>query len=115
MRDDGQRLLYILEAVANLEKYTTRGYEEFNSNELIRIWIAYHLQVIGEAAANLSREFREAHLGVPWSRIVGMRNILVHQYFGIDWREIWKTANIDIPSLKREVQLILDQIEETLP
>jgi len=114
MRDDRQRLLDILEAVANLEKYASRGYEEFSGNELIRIWIAYYLQVIGEAAASLSGEFRKAHSGVPWSRIVGMRNILVHQYFGIDWREIWKTVDIDIPGLKREVQLIIDRIEKTV-
>ena len=56
MRGDRQRLLDILEAVANLEKYASKGYEEFSSNELIRIWITYHLQVIGEAAANLSTE-----------------------------------------------------------
>lgn len=113
MRDDRQRLLDILEAIAGIEKYATRGQAVFSDDELIRIWIAYHLQVIGEAAAGPSSNFREEHGQIPWRRIVGMRNILVHQYFGIDWNEIWHTVAIDIPELKKQVKDIFRQTDET--
>jgi uncharacterized protein with HEPN domain len=113
MRDDRQRLMDIMEAIENIEKYAVGGNNAFNGNELIRFWMAYHLQVIGEATANLSTEFRQTHSEIPWSRIVAMRNILVHQYFGIDWQEVWKTVEIDIPDLKREVELVLERIHGT--
>ncbi len=110
MRDDRQRLLDILEAISHIEKFASRGHESFSADELVRTWIAYHLQVIGEAAANLSAGLKQGYSEIPWSRMVGMRNILVHQYFGIDWKEVWKTAMIDVPVLKRSVQRILEDL-----
>ncbi len=95
MRDDGQRILDIFEAISNIEKYASRGHEAFSADELVRTWIAYHLQVIGEAAANLSTELRRIYPEMPWTQITGMRNTLVHQYFGVDWEEVWKTRPKD--------------------
>ena len=112
MRDDESRLLDILEAIENVQKYTSKGHEAFSQDELVRVWIAHHIQTIGEAAANLSLDFRESHSHVPWRRMIGMRNILVHQYFGIDWHEVWDTAVTDLPSLKIQIRGILDERAE---
>jgi len=111
MRDDRSRLLDILEAIENVEKYSSRGHEAFVQDELIRVWIVYHIQTIGEAAANLTMGLRERFTGIPWTRIVSMRNVLIHQYFGIDWQEVWDTAVRDIPRLKTQVQSILRELE----
>ena len=84
MRDDRERLRDILEAIERIEKYAAMGRQRFEQDELIQIWIVHHLQLIGEAARALSADFRDSQPRVPWSQIVGMRNILVHNYFGVD-------------------------------
>jgi uncharacterized protein with HEPN domain len=112
MRDQRTRLLDILEAIENVEKYLARGHEAFAHDELVRVWIAHHIQTIGEAAANLATDFREQYAQVPWARIIAMRNILVHQYFGIDWQEVWDTAVRDLPPLKTQIQSILDELDQ---
>ncbi len=61
-----------------------RGEAAFQSDELIQNWMTGHIQVIGEAAGALSKQFRNRTPGVPWSDIIGMRHVLVHHYFSID-------------------------------
>ena len=81
MRDDAERLRDIMEAVERVERYTARGREAFDGDELIQSWLVRHLEVIGEAG--LSTGLREANPDVPWRSFVGIRNVLIHQYFGI--------------------------------
>jgi uncharacterized protein with HEPN domain len=107
MRDDRERLLDIQEAIERIERYAARGREAFERDELIQTWVLYHLQIIGEAARALSPEFTGQHTEVPWPRIVGMRNILVHNYFGIDAAIVWSVVERDLPPLKRQVASIL--------
>lgn len=109
MRDDRVLLEDILEAIVQIERYATQGRELFLGDELIRVWIIHHIQVIGEAARRLSPGFRSLHDDVPWSEIVAMRNILVHDYFGIDENEIWLAVEHDLPELRRQIELILAQ------
>lgn len=82
--DTLERLHDILEAIERIERYTIKGRAEFEHNELIQTWVVHHLQIIGEAAAQLGREFHIAYPVIPWPQIVAMRNILVHNYFGVD-------------------------------
>lgn len=98
--DQGEWLRDILEAIVRIERYRDRGREAFLADELIQVWMVHHLQIIGEAAAQLGRVFHEAHPEVPWPQIVAMRNLLVHAYFGIDLDEVWKTLETDLPELK---------------
>lgn len=92
MRDNRERLLDIQEAIANIEKYASRGREAFNQEELIQTWIVHHIQTIGEAVCGLTDEFREQHPEVVWEDIVGMRNIIIHHYFGIDLNPLCHNA-----------------------
>jgi uncharacterized protein with HEPN domain len=107
MRDDRQRLLDVQEAIANIEEYATRGKEIFLRDRLIQVWFVHHLQIIGEAAAGLSRELRERNPDIPWGAAIAMRNMLVHEYFGIDLEEVWKAVTQDLPKLMRSVERIL--------
>jgi len=84
MRDDRERLLDIIDAIERINKYAARGKEAFENDELVQNWIVHHLQNLGEAAAKISDSFKEQHEYVPWAKIIGMRNILVQDYFGID-------------------------------
>ena len=107
MRNDREYLLDILEAIGRVERYAARGRDAFDREELVQTWIVHHLQIIGEAARKLSSEFRAAHPEIPWAEIVAMRNVLVHDYFGIDEEEVWSAVQRDLPELKRKIEAIL--------
>ena len=107
MRDDRERLKDILEAIEQIEKYAGQGRKAFELDELIQTWILHHLLILGEAAAKVSDEFLEEHSEIPWSKITGMRNILVHHYFGIDLDVVWAVVENDLPKLKKTIRQIL--------
>lgn len=77
----------MLEAIRRIEAYTQRGHDAFIQDELIQTWMVHHLEILGEAARALSDGARRAAPEVPWRQVIGMRNILVHDYFGIDLGE----------------------------
>jgi len=112
MRGARDRLEDILAAIANIEKYTARGYDAYARDELVQVWIVHHIQIIGEAAANLSQDLRESYPEMPWQDIIAMRNVLVHRYFGLDLQEVWDTVNTDLPALKNQVRSILAEMED---
>ena len=107
MRSDRERLLDILEAIEQIEKYVGKGRSAIERDELLQTWFVHHVQVIGEAAGKLSDELRAQHPDVPWAEIVAMRNVLVHEYFGVDVEEIWTTVQYDVPRLKQKLAAIL--------
>ena len=113
MRDDRQRLLDILEAIERIERYSSRGRDAFFGDELIQTWVVHHLQIIGEATRRLTDEFRAAHPDAPWSKIVGMRNLMVHAYFGIDRDIVWQVVDRDLPVLRERIAAIVEEPDET--
>ncbi len=64
------------------------------------------LLLLGEAARALSSEFRERYPGIPWAQVIGLRNILVHQYFNVDPREVWAIVERDLPALRSALDAI---------
>ena len=106
-----ERLRDILEAIERIERYASRGREAFGSDELIQTWFVRHLAPLGEAARALPEEVRGLAPEVPWSRIVGMRHVLVHDYFGIDLDLVWDAVERDVPALRREVGSLLGKLE----
>lgn len=113
MRDPRARLKDILEAIENIDRYASRGREAFDRDELIQSWIVRHLQIIGEAARALPQEVRDKAPVVPWSKIIGMRQILVHGYFGVDLDIVWRAVEQDLPDLGRNVRALLDALSES--
>ena len=107
MRDDQERLRDILEAIARIENHAAKGRQAFEQDELIQTWIVHHLQIIGEACRGLSEDFRTQRSEVPWGHIIGMRNILVHHYFGIDIPIVWSAVERDLPDLKGKITNML--------
>jgi len=95
MRSDRERLLDILEAI---------------ESDLIQNWMIRYIQIIGEAAARLTEATRSANPDVPWTEIVGMRNILVHQYFGIDIEAVWNAVEKNLPALKTQIERMLREL-----
>jgi uncharacterized protein with HEPN domain len=103
---DRERLLDILEAVERIEKYAGSSRQVVERDELLQTWFVHHGQIIGEAAGKLSEGLRAAHPEVPWAEIVGMRNVLVHEYFGVNVEEIWATTRHDLPKLKPKLAIL---------
>ena len=112
MKDDTERLHDILEAIERIERYATRGRNAFENDELIQNWIVHHLQIIGEATAQLSAALRERYSETPWRDIIGMRNVLVHDYFGVDTNIVWKVVENELPSLRDEIERILTELAD---
>jgi uncharacterized protein with HEPN domain len=96
--------------LSRLERYVARGREAFEADELIQNWFIRHLQIIGEAAQGLPKELQMKAPQVPWSKIIGMRHILVHGYFDIDNDVVWQAVIHDLPEPTREIQQILDTL-----
>ncbi len=106
MRGSRARLTDILDAIAAIRRHASRGREAFERDELLHVWIVHHLQIIGEAAGRLDPEFAKSSTA-PWAGIVGMRNILVHRYFGIDLDAVWQVVERDLDPLEVEVRRLL--------
>lgn len=83
--------------------------EAFAQDALIQTWILHHLQIICEAARAISADFKQQHPEVAWPQIAGMRNILVHHYFGIDLAVVWAVVERELPVLKQQVADLLDE------
>ena len=103
MRDDREKLRDILEAIERIERYAVQGRQSFEEDELIQTWFIRHLEIIGEASRALSSNTREQHPDVPWSQIIGMRNILTHNYFEVDLDVVWSAVEHNSPALKRQI------------
>ena len=108
MRDDRERILDILDAIEYINKYSARGRQAFETEELIQNWIVHHLQILGEAAARVSDDFKNVHPEIPWAKIIGMRNILVHDYFGIDADVVWSVVEKDLSELEKKIRKLAE-------
>jgi uncharacterized protein with HEPN domain len=109
LRDDGERLTDILEAIERAQRYAVRGRSAFEQDELIQAWMIQQLMVIGEAASRLSRPIRERAPDVPWRTVVGLRNRLVHAYFQADLSLVWSVVENDLPQLRKAVLELLGE------
>lgn len=112
MRDPLERLRDILEAIQHIQRHTAAGRQAFEQDELVQSWCVRHLQIIGEAARALPEETRDCILDVPWSKIIGMRHVLVHNYFGIDTELVWNVVETQLSTLKTAIEAFLERHPE---
>ncbi len=100
-------LKHILDEIEFLENRTKNiEFEELNKDEVLKRAVLRSLEVIGEAAKNLSNEFKDGHKEVNWKRLTGLRDIIIHKYFGVEWRIIWDVLKNMIPEIKIKIQNI---------
>ena len=107
MRTDRQSLEDIREHIRKIEERAPASREALEHDELLQVWVLYHLTVVGEAARNVSEHFRDSHPEVRWSRMVGLRNKVTHGYFDIDLDVIWNVVEYDVPELRSQIATAL--------
>ena len=108
MKDDTVFLRHILDAINKIQEYAQgMDFEEFRKSSLVQDGVIRQLEIIGEATKNLSEEIRGKHPDIPWKDIAGMRDKLIHQYFGVDIAGVWETVAKDIPILKSKLIKLL--------
>ena len=90
-----------------IEKLHGRTKSEFEHDQDLKDLIVYRLQVIGEAASHISRQFQDSHSNIEWSNIIGMRHRLVHGYLDIDYGIVWDIVVNDIPRLVSDLKKII--------
>lgn len=108
-KNDWLLVTHMLEAVSLIEQFTSgMEAEAFFKNELVKSATAYQLQIIGEAVSHLSPVTKNAYPGTAWRDIKAMRNLLAHEYWSVDFLQIWKIVQLDLPALRETLTLMME-------
>ena len=109
---DKLRLQHIYDAILETESYLlNKGLSDFMGNSMMRFACSKQMEIIGESSNHVSDETKSKFTSIEWSQIIGMRNVFVHEYFGVDSTLVWEIIKNDLPDLKGMIKQIMDTIE----
>ncbi|HEY5220866.1 MAG TPA: DUF86 domain-containing protein [Candidatus Paceibacterota bacterium] len=98
-------------ALAKIEQYTSGlSFEQFAANQLVIDAVVRNFEIVGEAVRNIPSEVTATHPDIPWEKMIGMRNKVIHEYFGVDEEILWKTIQEDLPMFREQIAKILKKI-----
>ena len=104
---DKSRLQHMLEAMENVNEFTQGvTYEELVCNKILCHAVVHNIQIVGEAAYKLTKDFCGAHPEVQWKDIIGLRHVLGHDYYRIDFHELWTIIHEELPPLRKQIEEI---------
>jgi uncharacterized protein with HEPN domain len=108
---DKARLNHIVDAISEVENYLLHAdFEIFINHSMMRFACIKQLEIIGEASNHISIEVKSQFSNIEWNQLKGMRNVFVHEYFGVDTRLVWEILKNDIPDLKVKVSAVLESL-----
>lgn len=108
MKNNKIYLQHIIEAIDKIQNYLKGlSYKSFLNNEIVIDAVVRQLEIIGEAANNINKNFQKKYPRIPWKKMIGIRNRLIHEYFGINKEIVWETCKKDLKELKNFILEIL--------
>ncbi|MFH1387450.1 MAG: DUF86 domain-containing protein [bacterium] len=109
-RDYSIYLQDILESISAIEEYVKDfSVARFQDNRQVQDAVIRRLEIIGEAVKNLDDDFRNNYPQIPWKQIAGMRDVLIHEYFGVNSLRVWEAIQKDLPPLKQNILTIINK------
>ena len=113
-RGDKEFLLDIIEAIKRIELYTNKlSYQDFLQKIETQDAVVRNFEIIGEAVKNISKNLKTKYNNIQWKEIAGMRDKVIHFYFGVNWDIVWKAAKDSLPPFKEKIESIIKVIEES--
>lgn len=111
MRDYRLYLKDILAALESIETFVERiSFEEFRADDKTASAVVRKFEIIGEATKNIPEDIRRRYAKIPWKEMAGMRDRLIHFYFGVDYQLVWTTIKERLPRIKQQIQKILKEL-----
>jgi uncharacterized protein with HEPN domain len=111
VKGDQLYLKHILDAIDKVDTYIAVGHEVFIASSHWQDAVIRQLEIIGEATKRLSKQFCSRHSDVPWRRIAGLRDVLIHDYMGVDINAVWEITQKNLPPLRLQIESILRELE----
>jgi len=109
VKGDHLYLIHIAECMQRIDAYSQAGRKVFMESSMAQDAVIRNFEIIGEAAKRISEGVKMKYSTVPWRRLAGFRDVLIHNYMGVDLEEIWNVIEHDLHDLKRKIQLILEE------
>ena len=112
--DDVTRLRHMVDAALEAQQFAAgKTRASLDQDRLLVLGVVKLVEIIGEAASKITKGFQDTHPQIPWSAIIGMRNVLIHGYFDIDLDEVWSTLQNDLPPLIAQLQAIAPPVDNS--
>jgi uncharacterized protein with HEPN domain len=106
------RLKDILVSIEKIERYIHgMNMAQFKKDDLVVDAVIRNFEIIGEATKNIPTAIRRSHPGIPWAQMSGMRDVLIHEYFGVDIKTVWHTAKEYLPPLRDQLIALLQKAQ----
>ena len=115
MTRDRLYLQHVAQSIHKIETYVSEGKEKFLGGGLVADAVIRHFEIIGEAVKRLSEDFRESNPAIRWKQIGGFRDVLIHQYFGVDLEQVWNAIVEELPKLKAVILEALENWQRSGP
>lgn len=113
MKHNSIFLHHIIDEINFLISQTTDlNYNKFMESEVLKKASARSLEIIGEAVKNLSLDFRKKHKDIEWRKLAGLRDKIIHYYFGVNWDILWDVIEDKLPEIKIRIEAILEEIDD---
>ncbi len=111
MREDRIYLLHIRDAITQILEYVHEGRQSFMLDSKTQDAVIRKLEIVGEATKNISPELKTQHPQIPWRSMAGMRDKLIHEYFGVDTTLVWETVEYQLPDIAKRIEKMIVQLK----